>query len=204
MAEIIVVLGAPGSGKSTQCESLTKSELNQQEVRHLSAGKRLRDIRTGRTESSFAAIINHPDAPSPLDDQTVNDATFELLPKLNEATLPIIALLDGYPRHPDAVDVFIRTVKRDMHKLLGVLALHLPVDISIERALSRGVREGELIRQDSFHDFVVQRHQQDKETVDMSLRRLSSFALIRNVDASGSRDEVASEFKAAVLDLKSC
>ena len=201
MAEIIVVHGNPGSGKSTQCDSLVDSGYNNQAVIHLSAGNRLRDIRTGRADSRFSFIINDSNAPSPLPDQIVNDAIFELLPEQMNKQLQVLALIDGYPRHAGAVDVFLREVEIGHHTLLGVIALKVSLEVSVERILSRGKREGERVKADSLREYAAQRFEQDKETTEQSLIKLSHFTVVRTIDASDTKDNVAVKFKSAVSDL---
>jgi adenylate kinase family enzyme len=201
MAEIIVVHGNPGSGKSTQCDLLIESGWSNQAVIHLSAGNRLRDIRTGRTDSRFSSVINDPNAPSPLPDQTVNDAIFELLPGQLNKQQQVLALIDGYPRHAGAVDVFLREVEIGHHTLLGVVALKVSLEVSIERILSRGKREGERVEADSLREYATQRFEQDKETTEQALIKLGHFTFVTTIDASDTKDNVSDRFKSAVSDL---
>lgn len=54
MSEIVVVQGYAGSGKSTHSEHFSQNQYNGESITHVSAGMRLRAIRTGAEESRYA------------------------------------------------------------------------------------------------------------------------------------------------------
>lgn len=197
MSEIVVVHGYVGSGKSTQCSRLKSEGLDSVRVQHISAGNRLRAIRTGAETSEFSQYINTPDAPSPLPDWVVEGAVLEPLDSSDDT----LALIDGYPRHPEAVKSFHEAIQRRRHKLLGTIAMQLPMDISIDRIVARGKRDGEKLRGGDMREFAEHRYQLDMQTTNLAIDALSKIALTRSVDATGDLSTVYTNFIEAVRFL---
>jgi len=200
MSEIIVVHGSPGSGKSSQSERLVKSGVDGLSVTHVSAGNRLRAVRAGQIESNFSTFINAPDAPRPLPDDVVNGLMFEPLMH-GDAQPADLILLDGYPRKPQTVPLFLETVRAQGHDLRGVIHLELSQEVSFLRLMARGVRHGEKIDSDSFHDFAKQRYEQDVFTTHRAVALLGESAVVRTINAEGTKDGVATMFGAVVREL---
>lgn len=201
MAEIIVVHGNPGSGKSTQCRIVQREGLDKFAVKHISAGDRMRDIRTGRSDSHVADFINNPEAPSPLPDNVINEAIFELIQPSDDSAAQTLALIDGYPRHPSAVEIFIDTVKSGEHNFLGVIALQVSLEESVARILARGVRSGELTDEDTLREFTENRYYQHAETTLRAIEELSKHAKVLNIDANRSVENLSVDFRVAITGL---
>lgn len=198
MSETIVVHGYVGSGKSTQCSRLVSEGVSgASRVQHVSAGNRLRGIRNGTEASKFSQYINDPDAPSPLPDWIVEGAVFEAIDS-NDS----LALIDGYPRHPQAVDSFYETVAKSRHRLLGTVAMQLSIDASVERIVSRGKRDGEKMQGDDIREFARHRYQLDTQTTNLAINALSQYAPVRHVDADGDISTVYSRFVRGIEDLR--
>lgn len=195
MAEIIVVQGYPGAGKSTQANRLVHDPTFDLEVLHISAGKRLRDIRTGNTHSRHAAIINAPDAPSPLPNEIVNDVVFEPAEQASDSAL---LLIDGYPRHPSAIDVFADYIQEHRYRYLGAVALEITLDTSLNRITNRGDRPGEKMRGRNFTELGQKRFNDHKRLTLTALRLLEVIAPVERIDANDNEDIVWSRFRAAI------
>lgn len=199
MSEIVVVHGYVGSGKSTQCSRLASAGLNEVTVQHISAGNRLRGIRTGSEPSEFSRYINDPNAPSPLPDWVVGGTIFEAISN-NDSSL---ALVDGYPRHPEAVESFAESVLRNQHRLLGTVALQLSMDVSIQRIVARGKRDGEQVKGSDIREFAEYRYQLDIQTTNLAINALSQIAPVRFIDATDDIPIVYSRLVAGIEDLRS-
>lgn len=199
MAEVIVVHGYAGSGKSTQCSRLEQEGYFDSPVQHISAGNRLRSIRTGLAISTYERIINSPDAPSPLPDEVVSGAILESViePGNNNA----LVLIDGYPRHPTAVEAFRDELANRSHRLLGTIALQVSLETSVQRILQRGERAGEKIKADTLQEFAVQRYRLDRNTTNIAIDSLAEFAPVEIVDSSGERDVVYENFRKSIANL---
>lgn len=195
MSEIVVVQGYAGSGKSTHCERLSQDYLyNGEPIAHVSAGTRLRAIRTGLDTSAYADLINDPDAPSPLPDEIVNGAMFE---RANPSERGL-TLIDGYPRHESGVEVFAHALRKGRHRLLGCVSLEVTQETSVARILSRGERRGEQVKANTLAEFAMQRYQRDTTQTQAAIARLSRLAPVERVDANGNVNEVWQEFGVAL------
>lgn len=199
MAEVIVVHGYAGSGKSTQCSRLEQEGYFDSSVQHISAGNRLRSIRTGLAISTYERLINSPDAPSPLPDEVVSGAILEsvLEPESNNA----LVLIDGYPRHPTAVEAFQDELANRSHRLLGTIALQVSLETSVQRILQRGERAGEKIKADTLQEFAAQRYGLDRSTTNIAIEALAEFAPVEIIDSGGERDVVYKKFRKSIANL---
>lgn len=199
MAEVIVVHGYAGSGKSTHCSRLAQESYFDTPVQHISAGNRLRSIRTGHSVSAYEPIINNPDAPSPLPDEVVSGAILESVLEAKNDSL--LVLIDGYPRHPTAVEAFRDELADRSHRLLGTIALQVSLETSVQRILQRGERAGEKIKADTLQEFAVQRYELDRKTTAVAIETLAEFAPVEIIDSSGERDVVYEKFRRSIGNL---
>ena len=193
MSEIVVVHGYAGSGKSTQSGRLVGRYMyGGRPITHVSAGMRLRAIRTGAELSIHAGLITSPEAPSPLPDSVVNDVIFE------RVAMGGLSLVDGYPRHEGGVDVFLQSVDREKHRLLGCICLEVSQETSVGRILGRGVRQGERVAADSLREFAAQRYRDDESRIGAAMARIEISAPIERVDANGDIEETWDRFAIAL------
>lgn len=198
MAELIVVHGYPGAGKSTQATRLLGDASFERNLLHVSAGNQLRDIRTNTIASRYSDFINSPDAPSPLPDSIVNDVIFEPIEAAPNATL---ALIDGYPRHPSAIDVFTNYVDRHDHTYLGAVVLEITLQTSIDRITSRGLRPGEKMKDRSFVELGKKRFEDHKRLTLSAIDRLAEYGPVEQLDANDAEDVVWRRFRSAIGKL---
>jgi len=198
MAEIIVVHGTPGAGKSTHSERLANYSINERPVFHISAGNRLRDIRIGVVESAYSSVINSPDAPSLLDHRVVNGVIFEFVSQCPENS---IVLVDGYPRFSDATGVFLETIKEGNHTLLGCINLNISLETSTERLSGRGMRSGERIKGGSSAEFAEKRYADHLKYTNEAVQTLGEVARVINVDAESDLNTVWEAYNEAFKTL---
>lgn len=198
MPEIIVVHGYVGSGKSTQCSRLASSGLDETRVQHVSAGNRLRGIRTGIELSEYSSYVNVPDAPSPLPDSVVEGVIFEAIDG-DDSTL---ALVDGYPRHPQSIESFHAAIRKKHHRLLGTIALQVPENVSVGRIMARGKRDGEKVQGADLQEFAKHRYLLDIQTTSLAIAALSKITPVRFIDATEDVSTVYSRFVEEVKYLQ--
>lgn len=198
MTELIVIHGYPGAGKSTQATRLLHDASFEKKPLHVSAGNRLRDIRTNTIPSRHATFINSPDAPSPLPDTIVNDIIFEPVDTAPDSTL---ALIDGYPRHPSAIDVFTNYAEQHGHTYLGVVVLEITLQTSIDRIISRGIRPGEKMKDRSFIELGKKRFEDHKKLTLSAIDQLAKHGPVEQLDANDSEDVVWGRFRASIGKL---
>lgn len=197
MAEIVVVHGYAGSGKSTQCEKLAELKYAEEPIAHVSAGNRLRAIRTGVEDSKLAARIISWTDPSPLPDEIVNEAMFESI----NTTAAGLFLIDGYPRHPSAINMFRGAVRASGHSLRGCINLTVSEEVSVERILGRGQRPGERLRGDSLEAYARWRYQEDTAKTQATVDYLGASIPVELVAADTSVELVTPRFIAALGNL---
>ena len=195
MAELIVVQGYPGSGKSTQSEQLVDETLDGRAVFHVSAGNRLREVRSGASDSRYANDINSPIAPSPLPDEVVNGVIFEAVESQNDSSL---VLIDGYPRHPSAIDVFARYINKHEHDLLGVVNFNISLETSMQRVGTRGVRSGEKMRGATLEELAIKRYRDHGRLTTIALELLGEYTSIDHIDANDNQEIVWKRFRRTI------
>lgn len=198
MAEIIVVQGPPGSGKSTQSERLMHDGIEDRRIFHISAGKRIRDIRSGMVDSSFSNIIRDPDILSPTTDVVLRGVVFEQMENTGEDDL---VLVDGFPRHESTVDIFLEDAEHRRHRLLGLVSLDVSLGISLQRILAGGSRSGEKVIGNSLEDFAIRRYEEYLVKAEGITNAIGGHVLVKRIDANVQPDIVSEAFRRAVHKL---
>ena len=164
---------------------------------HVSAGSRLRDIRTGKARSVHQDIIRNPATPLPLDDELVNGAMFELIPNRPDT----LGLIDGYPRLLRAVDGFVKAARRRNHRLIGCVSLELSLGTSLRRIAGRGIREGEKLYDESLENYTRKRYQDHSDETMKAIKRISTVMPLVRLSAEGNSEEVWKRFSNAIGEL---
>lgn len=198
MAELVVIHGFPGAGKSTQAERLAQDSLENRRMIHVSAGTRLRDIRTGNASSAYQDIIRNPNTPLPIDNDIVNSVLFELIPSDEPNTF---GLIDGYPRHADAVDTFMEASHERQHRLIGCVSLELSLETSLSRIVGRGVRNGERLYDRSLEEHTRKRYQNHLNETMGTIEHMSTMMPLVRINAEGGPEEVWEQFHSGINHL---
>jgi len=125
----IVLLGAPGAGKGTQCKRI----VNKYGVVHLSSGDILRDQRAARTELGKKAQ-SYMDSGALVPDETIVEMMAEAISK----TLQCGFILDGFPRTVNQAAGLDRLLKAsDSQKIDVVLNLKIDDQVVAQRMTGR-------------------------------------------------------------------
>jgi UMP-CMP kinase len=143
VCQVVFVLGAPGTGKGTQCELLAErlstKDANMDWV-HLSAGDLLRAERN-KESSALGQEINACIAAGKLVDSKI---TCRLLQSAMEEAYrkhgKTHFLIDGFPRSKSNADAWEQTMSR--HVVQCVLDFQCPEETLIGRLLHRGNTSG--------------------------------------------------------------
>lgn len=178
MAEIIVVQGPPGSGKSTLASRLESEGIkDRHNFTHISAGDRLRAIRTGQITSRYKDMVGQPGQSKMIDHYIMTGLMFEAM---EVPSIAPVALFDGYPRFVDAVPLFLEGVLQGQHKLLGTLLLELSKEAAVARIKGRGTRLGESLVSD---EFIQRRYEDFLEFTMPAVALLSKYSTLNKMCA---------------------
>lgn len=195
MAEIIVVHGPPGSGKSIHSERMAAEGLSGRPVDHVSAGDRLRAIRTGKIASAYSDVVDPvPGQRILLDHAIMTGVIFEYI---NQNPYSM-TLVDGYPRFTEAVDGFIEATRVNNHSLLGCVNLEISKRVCLDRILGRGTRPGEVNVSTTLAE---KRYQEHLDFTLPAIAALGRVTEVVNVDAELPMEVVWGSFCRAILTL---
>ncbi len=171
----LILLGPPGSGKTTQGNILGRSL----QIPSISVGKLLRDEVAKQTPlgKKLAPYLERGElAP--------NTMVMEVLKtRLQQPDTKQGFIIDGFPRNLQQIPEFERFINRSPHEL-RVIGLELSDDKARERLLQRG-------RQDDSIEVINHRLQQYHERTQPVIDYFSRAGLYHPIDASGSITQVA-------------
>lgn len=127
--QILFVLGAPGSGKGTQCGKIVEKF----RFDHLSAGDLLRAERNTPGSPYGSLIENH------ITNGTIVpvEITCSLIERAIEASPAQHFLIDGFPRNEDNLTGWNRVMSEKV-AVLGVLFFECTSEACMQRCLARG------------------------------------------------------------------
>ena len=176
MKKHLLFLGAPGAGKGTQAELLSKTN----SYLHLSTGELLRkEIETGTDlGQKVKDIINKGEL---VNDQLVLEIVKKNLDKNNKGWI-----LDGYPRNLSQVNSLNEVLIQINQPLELVFYLDIPEDVLIELLLLRG-------RKDDNEDTIKTRLKIYKETTEPLVQYFRDLSLLEYIDANRDLKTISDE-----------
>ncbi|MEV6894775.1 nucleoside monophosphate kinase [Kribbella sp. NPDC051137] len=181
----VLLIGAPGSGKSTQGDRLSQ----RLGLERIAAGDRLRAEATAGTPLG-KEIASYLDRGELVPDQLVIDL---ILPAVRAAAHRNGYILEGFPRS-------VGQATRALPEQAGtgpdvVMFLDAPRDVLIERTLARAHAES---RRDDTEDVVNQRLRVFDEVTRPLVDYYRRQGLLHTVDASQNVDDVTKDILAAL------
>lgn len=212
---IVVILGAPGSGKGTIAGRLADAEELWQ---HVSSGDLLRQAVKDRTPCGLEAE-DYMVRGSLVPDKLIANMMADLMLRINNGST---LLLDGYPRTVGQVALLDETIALCQAHLHAVVQLEVPEDVLVERIAGRCIcpkcgagyhvtnipprRAGVcdncgtalIVREDDAPETV--RHRlvmYEKQTVPL-LELYEQRGLLRRVPANGRIPEIVAKVKAVL------
>lgn len=193
VCQVVFVLGAPGSGKGTQCSLITSRMKGI--WAHLSAGDLLRAER--KKGGELGDLINERIASGKLVPSSV---TCKLLENAmgeayrNEGITKF--LIDGYPRSHENAEAWESSMSR--HTVEFVIFYQCPEDILVGRLLERGQTSG---RNDDNIEVIRKRFKTFEEENLPILQLYDKKGLVRTIQSDQSVEEVYSETRKLVEKL---
>ncbi len=175
---MILIVGAPGSGKSVQAERI-QDEAN---VKWLSTGMLLREKAddTQKTRMEKGEL---------LEDGEVEDILHAAIQEVSNGTR---ILIDGFPRRDSQVQWFRGYTKAARRDLEAIIHIVVPEEVVVDRLVDRG-------RADDKEDIVRSRYGlYEKEILPMLEHMAGRGTRIINVDGNRPEDEVHTDIMAAL------
>jgi len=178
MKKYLLFLGAPGAGKGTQAELLSKTN----SFLHLSTGELLRneiemDSNLGRQVKD---IINRGEL---VNDELVLKIVRQNLDKDNNGWI-----LDGYPRNLSQANSLNEVLIEINQPLDVVFYLDIPEEVLIKRLLLRG-------RKDDTEETIRRRFDIYKKTTEPLIQYFKDLSLLEYIDADSDLKIIASDIK---------
>jgi len=182
---VVFVLGAPGSGKGTQCDKIVK-EFG---FVHLSAGDLLRAEQAAPGSQYGALIDGHIRAGTivPV------EITCSLLQRAMEESGKENFLIDGFPRNENNLQGWNATMS-DAVSVKFVLFFECPLDVCSSRCLARGAAGSG--RADDNEESLKKRFNTFMEQTMPIVNHYEAKGLVRRVGATRGPDEVFTDVKA--------
>ena len=178
MKKHLLFLGAPGAGKGTQAELLSKTN----SYMHLSTGELLRkEIAMNTILGKQVKDIIH--SGELVSDKLVLEIVRQNLKKDNKGWI-----LDGYPRNLSQVDSLNEVLIKIDQPLEVVFYLDIPEEVLIKRLLLRG-------RKDDTEETIRNRVKIYKETTEPLIEYFKDLSLLEYIDADRDLQTISSEIK---------
>ena len=178
MKKHLLFLGAPGAGKGTQAELLSKTY----SYMHLSTGELLRkEIAMNTILGKQVKDIIH--SGELVSDKLVLEIVRQNLKKDNKGWI-----LDGYPRNLSQVDSLNEVLIKIDQPLEVVFYLDIPEEVLIKRLLLRG-------RKDDTEETIRNRVKIYKETTEPLIEYFKDLSLLEYIDADRDLQTISSEIK---------
>jgi len=190
--EVVFVLGAPGTGKGTQCQLLQTNlgagagDGNNYTWTHLSAGDLLREARDSGTGAMADLIRSKMQAgaivPSSITVQLLEDAMHASYQRTGSTKF----LIDGFPRSHENLDAWDATMKA--HRVGFVLNFECPEEVLVGRLLERAKDSG---RSDDTMEVIRRRFQTHVDSCLPILERFQKEGTpLHTIDSARSVNQV--------------
>ena len=178
MKKHLLFLGAPGAGKGTQAELISKTN----SFLHLSTGELLRKEIHMNTilGKQVEDIINRGELVS---DELVLEIVRHNLDNNNKGWI-----LDGYPRNLSQANSLSEVLNEINQPLEVVFYLDIPEDVLIKRLLLRG-------RKDDTEETIRKRVDIYKETTEPLIQYFKDLSLLEYIDADRDLKTISSDIK---------
>ena len=178
MKRHLLFLGAPGAGKGTQAELLSKNN----SYLHLSTGELLRNEIEMNTKlgKKVKDIINRG--------ELVSDVLVLEIVKKNLDKNLNGWILDGYPRNLSQANSLNEVLIKINQPLEMVFYLDIPEEVLIERLLLRG-------RKDDNKDTIKTRLNIYKETTEPLIEYYENLSLLEYIDADRDLKTISADIK---------
>jgi len=148
LSDVILIDGPPGSGKGYISGKYIQGNPSFQ---HISAGDRIRGIRSGVVGSVFTpTVLAYLEKRELLPDEVFGDIVVESIAHGGEGI--DVSLLDGFPQKNGDFERVQDRLRESGRRILGAICLNATLETSVARMAYRGMRPGEEIRRQYIFD----------------------------------------------------
>lgn len=182
MADVITLLGPPGSGKGTQAERL-RDGLG---FSWLSTGELLREAREDGTELGERAA-GYMDRGELVPDEVVDGVVREAIAQRDGEAI----LLDGFPRTIEQAEDLDAALAERGRALAHAVLIDVPDDVVAERMSHRG-------RADDSPETVQARIGVYHRQTEPLIERYAASGILRRIDGTQDPDGVAAQIRGAL------
>ena len=182
MADVVTLLGPPGSGKGTQAERLR----DEHGFTWLSTGELLREARDEDTELGRRAG-EYMDRGDLVPDEVIDGVVRDAIARFDAEPV----LLDGFPRTVEQADDLDAALRERGRELRHAILIDVPDDVVAERLSRRG-------RADDSGDTVQSRLGVYHRQTEPLIERFSQRGLLRRIDGAQDPDAVAAGVREAL------
>jgi UMP-CMP kinase len=199
--EVVFVVGAPGTGKGTQCQLLV--ERSKGKWTHLSAGDLLRAERKRVTDVPKKGDDDDMELAYTIEncinagELVPSSITVRLLEKgmkvSHNETGSTRFLIDGFPRGQDNIDAWDNQMSH--HKVSKVLDFECPEEVLVGRLLERGKSSG---RSDDNIQTIRKRFQTHVEACKPVLKRYQKEGILYSIESDRSVEVIYKEVEKLV------
>merc|ERR1712000_75475 len=183
---IIFVIGGPGSGKGTLCQSLSKKH----KFAHYSAGDLLRaEAASGSERGKMIAEIQKEGKLVP------SEITVELIKKAIDNDKDAVGfLIDGFPRNIEQAEIF----EKGIAMAQAIVNLEADETAMTERILARAATSG---RSDDNVEALKKRFATHRESCEPVIAYYEKVGRVKTINANGTVEEVYTQAM-TLLELK--
>ena len=182
MKDLFLIIGAPGSGKTTDASIIAKEDEN---ITHYSTGDLLREEVASKSE--LGQLINSFISKGNL--VPLNVVVDTIVSALKQAPTPLV-IIDGYPRSVEQMLEFDKVLSLEKEiKLRAVIEIEVSQEVARKRVLGRS--RGEDDNEEVFNNRMKVYTDPLKEIQDFYTKKNLHFKL----NGERSIDEIVSELK---------
>ena len=185
MKKLFLIIGAPGSGKTTDAQLIAKKHEN---ITHYSTGDMFRaEVKSG---SKRGEIINSYISKGHI--VPIDIAIETILGAIKNASTDIV-VIDGYPRSVEQMTELDKYLTNESKvELLNVIEVKVSKDTAFQRVLGRA-HSADVVRADDNEKVFLNRMQLFTEPLDEIREFYTQKELLKVIDGEGTIEKIVNE-----------
>lgn len=185
MKKLFLIIGAPGSGKTTDAQLIAQKHEN---ITHYSTGDMLRaEIASGskRGEEIDSYVSKGKIVPLEIVIQTIVTA-------IKNASTDVV-VIDGYPRSIEQMTELDKYLENETEvKLVNVIEVEVSQDTAFQRVLGRA-RDSEVVRADDNEEVFLNRMKLYTQPLKQIQKFYTQKEILKNIDGERTIEEIVNE-----------